>query len=212
MKMTQRGWPIVAALAVFALLVAGCTTLHQEVAGLGEVKSDSVVLVGRIEIVPPIDPKEQNIRTGLDPFGTKNHFLGRAIMFLSDQPKYEDRTNNAINPTLEQTYFIQVPKSQRFMVRGSVTMDYRQQVVSRRQVAIEQTELMIPAPIEFDIKPSDSAIYIGTLRLHRDEFNEVVKAEILDDYAGASTEFRKKFGITASLRKALLKPVLSRRS
>src|SRR5215470_8721782 len=205
MKMTQHGWAIAAAVLI-ALLAAGCTTLHQDLAGLGEVKSDSVVLVGRIEIVPPIDPEQQNIRTGLDPFGTKNYFLGRAIMFLSDQPRYEDRTNNAINPTLEQTYFIRVPKSQRFMVRGSVTMDYSQRVVSSRQVAIEQTELMIPAPIEFDIKPSDTAIYIGTLRLHRDEFNEVVKAEILDDYAGASIEFRKKFGTTASPRKALLKP------
>jgi len=45
------------------------------------------------------------------------------------------------------------------------------------------------------------------LRLHRDEFNEVTKAEILDQYARASAEFKKKFGERAVLRKAIAKPL-----
>jgi hypothetical protein len=61
--------------------------------------------------------------------------------------------------------------------------------------------------LEFDIKSTEKAVYVGTLRLHRDEFNEVTKAEILDHYAGASAEFKKKFGNRTVLRKAMAKPL-----
>jgi hypothetical protein len=66
---------------------------------------------------------------------------------------------------------------------------------------------MIPVPIEFDIKPADKAIYVGTWRYHHDEFNEITKAEILDQYPAALAEFRKKFGADATLRKSLAKSV-----
>ncbi len=77
--------------------------------------------------------------------------------------------------------------------------------VSRRQAVTEQTELMIPAPVELDIRPLDKAIYIGTLRLHRDEFHEVTRAEVRDEFAAANAEFKRKFGTQASLRKALIR-------
>jgi hypothetical protein len=74
-------------------------------------------------------------------------------------------------------------------------------------VDVSTNELLIPGPIEFDIRPSDKATYVGTLRLHRDEFNEVTRAELIDDYARALADFRLKFGAEAVLRRAIARPV-----
>jgi hypothetical protein len=183
---------------------AGCVTVSEGVDSMKEVDADSVLVVGKIEIVPPIKPEEQTYKA-TDPFNSKRHFIGRAVMFMSDKPKYAEHTGYVLNPPLEQTYFVKVPRAQRYMVKGSVTMAFAMRVVSRREAVTEQTELMFPAPAELDIRPGDKAIYIGTLRLHRDEFHEVTRAEVRDDFAAASADFKKKFGGQVSLRKALLK-------
>lgn len=188
-----------------ALAGAGCVSVSEDVASLGEVSGDAVLVVGKIEIVPPIKPEEQTYKAGWDVFNTKRHFVGRAILFMSDKPEYEDRTSHALNPPLETVYFLSLQKEQRFMVKGSVTMELVNRVVSRRQVLTDQTELLFPAPMEFDVRPGDKAIYVGTLRLHRDEFHEVTRAEVRDQYGEAAAEFRKKFPGTPLPRKALLR-------
>ena len=53
--------------------------------------------------------------------------------FMSDKPKYAEHIGHALKPPLEQTYFVKVPRSQRYMVKGSVTMSCAMRVVSRRQ-------------------------------------------------------------------------------
>ena len=47
------------------------------------------------------------------------------------------------------------------------------------------------------------ALYVGTWRAQRDEFNEVPSVQVLDHYAAALVEMRKRFGSDAVLRKAL---------
>jgi hypothetical protein len=195
-----------AALAGVALLLAGCVSVSENLTSLSGIGADSVVLVGKIQIVPPIRPAEQKYKVGLDPFNTQRNVVGRAVLFVSDRPEYQERTGNALNPPLEETFFVKLPKSERFMVKGSVTMEFIARAVSPRQTIVDQTELLFPAPIEFDIRPGDTAVYIGTLRLHRDEFHDVTKAEVRDEYAEASAQFRSKFPGAPLPRKALLKP------
>jgi hypothetical protein len=192
-------------LAFVALALAGCVSVSEtNVASLTELGSDSVMVVGKIEIVPPIKPEEQSFKA-LDPFNTKRHFMGRAVMFMADKPEYRDYTGDALNPPLQQTYFLKVPRAKRYMVKGSVTMAFALRTVSRRQAVTDQTELLFPAPLELDIRPGDAAIYVGTLRLHRDEFHEVTRAEVRDDYARAAAEYRAKFPGAPLPRKALLR-------
>ena len=195
-----------AALAGVALLLAGCVSVSENLSSLSGVGADSVVLVGKIQIIPPIGQGEQKYKVGLDPFNTHRNVIGRAVLFVSDRPEYQERTQNALNPPLEETFFLKLPKSQRFMVKGAVTMEFAARAVSARQVAVDQSELLFPAPIAFDIRPGDTAVYIGTLRLYRDEFHEVTKAEVRDDYGEASAQFRSKFPGAPAPRKALLKP------
>jgi len=192
-----------AALASF--LVAGCVSVSEGIGNLREVDAGSVVLIGKIQIVPPIRAKEQTYRAGVDLFNTQRHFIGRAVLFVSDRPQYQERTGNALNPPLEETFFLKLPKSQRFMVKGSVTMELLSRGASAGS-GFDHTELLFPAPIEFDVRPGDAALYVGTLRLYRDEFDDVTKAEVRDDYAEASAQFRSKFPGAPAPRKALLKP------
>jgi hypothetical protein len=190
--------------AIIALVAAGCVSVSEDVGNVRDVGADAVMLVGKIEIRPPIKPEEQKYQAGWDVLNTKRHFIGRAILFTSDKPDYQERTGNALNPPLEDTYFIQLPKAQRYVVKGSVTMSLVSRGASARS-GFDQTELTFPTPIEFDVRPGDKAIYVGTLRLHRDEFHEVTKAEIIDQYSGATADFRKRFPDQPLPRKALLK-------
>jgi hypothetical protein len=185
-------------LAFAAALAAGCVAVSEGVGSFSEIGADGVLVVGRIELVPALRPEEQRIEPPNDVFNMKRHYLGRALLFMSDQPTYRERTGNALNPAIGETFFLKVPRAQRFLVRGSVTMEMRM-----RNGNLEQTELLFPAPLRLDIRPGDQALYIGTLRLHRDEFHEVTKAEVRDDYASALVDFRKKFGAAAAPRKAL---------
>jgi hypothetical protein len=66
---------------------------------------------GKIEIVPKVKPEEQKFRAGLDVFNMKRHHVGRAILYMSEKPKYQERTDDALNPSLEETYFLKVPRS-----------------------------------------------------------------------------------------------------
>lgn len=187
--------------------VAGCGTIHPEVANLGEVSSDTVVVVGRIELVPPMKSGEQVLRIGtFDPFGVADKLRDRAVFHLAKEPKAAEETWEVINPRLGETFYFRIPKDKRFVVLGTITTSYVTRTVSQRQVVNDVTEILLPR-MEFEITPADKAIYVGTLRFHRDEFNEVTKAEILDHYAGAAAEFTKKFGNGAALRKAIAKPL-----
>jgi hypothetical protein len=57
-----------------------------------------------------------------------------------------------------------------------------------RRSSPETAELAFPAPLEIDIRGEDRAIYLGTLRLHRDEFHTLLKVEVLDHYSTAQME------------------------
>jgi hypothetical protein len=201
--------PLAALVVAAGLAAAGCVTVSEGVDAWGDLGTDAVLLVGRIEIVPPVKPEEQTYRAGVDIMNTKRHYISRALLFMSDEPRYQEHTGDALNPPLEQTYFLKLPRSRRFMVKGSVTMALVARAVTARQSVMDHTELLFPAPIEFDIRPDDRAIYVGTLRLHRDEFHEVTRAEVFDQFPTAYAEFTQKFGAGLPLRKALLKPVRS---
>lgn len=180
--------------------------VYRDTNSLGDLTPDTVILVGRIEIIPKLGANEQDINMKNDILNAKDYYIGRAFLYVSDKKTPGQRTGEKMNPVLEQTFFIGIPKDKRYMVEGAVMMNYDAHVVSRRQVSVDTSEMIIP-PVEFDIRPSDQAIYIGTLRFQRDEFFSVTKAQIVDDYKRASAEFREKFGPGVTLRKSLAKPM-----
>jgi hypothetical protein len=67
-----------------------------------------------------------------------------------------------------------------------------------------QQKIYFPGGFQVAAKPGDRALYIGTLRYHRDEFFEITRVTIADEYREASAEFEAKFGKGQTLRRALL--------
>ena len=61
-----------------------------------------------------------------------------------------------------------------------------------------------PGGLRVALKEGDRAVYIGTLRYHRNEFFDITDVAVVDDYAAANAEYMKKFGNGVSLRKALM--------
>lgn len=200
-------WPSTA-LWITTVLTVGCGTIHPEVTSLGEISSETVAVVGRIELIPPLQSGEQVLRMGtFDPLDTAGKLRDRAVLHLANVAKPMEETWEVINPRLDQTFFFRIPKQKRFVVFGTVTTSYEARVASRRHVNVDRTDILLPRMV-FDITPADKAIYIGTIRLHRDEFNSITKVDILDHYPAASAEFKKRFGSGAELRKSITKPLL----
>ncbi|HEX9390310.1 MAG TPA: hypothetical protein VF928_03245 [Usitatibacteraceae bacterium] len=195
--------------SVAAAALPGCYTIHETPpGGVPAAGSRHVMLVGRIEVVPRMATGEQDIDIKNDLFNTKRYMLGRAVIQMADRPdpgSLHALSAEFLNPTLEQTFFLVLPRSERFIAKGSVTMEWRDLTPSSKAMNVESAELKFPAPLEIDIRPDDQAIYIGTVRLHRDVFHTLLKVELLDQHAAALIEFRKRFGPQAALRKALLK-------
>ncbi len=197
-----------ACIGLAAFVTVGCGTIHPEVMSLGEISSETVLVVGRVELVPPLKSGEQVLKMGtIDPLDAAGKLRDRAVFHLAKDVKPVEETWEVINPKLGETFFFRIPKDKRFVVFGTVTTSYEAKVASRRHVRVERAEILLPRLV-FDIKPADRAVYVGTFRFHRDEFNEVTKAEILDQYPEAAAEFKKKLGAGADLRKAIAKPLL----
>jgi hypothetical protein len=195
--------------AACAAVLSGCYTIHETppvavpVAG-----GRHVMLVGRIEVVPRLATGEQDIDVKNDVLNSKRYMLGRAVMQMAIRPdpgSLQILSAEILNPTLEQTYFFVVPRGERFIAKGNVTMEWRDLTARSKIMTPEAAELKFPVPLEIDIRPEDQAIYLGTLRLYRDVYHTLLKVELLDHYAAAQTDFRQRFGAQGMLRKALLK-------
>jgi hypothetical protein len=188
------------------LILAGCgPTPEQPVTRLSEVGADSVVVVGRLELQPPLKPNEQQLKMGtIDPFDAAERFRDRGFLWFgraADTPA--EKGDFVMNPRLGELYFLRVPKNTPHMLGGYIRAQYVTRMTSPRSVAVDDARIEIPGGVRYDIRPGDRAIYVGTLVLHRDEFNEVTKAVIVDDYAAATAAFKQRFGQGTELRKAI---------
>ena len=200
-------------LAAAFLVLAGCGPMPEKpVTSLSEIGADSVVVVGRLELDPPLRPKEQQIKPGtFDPFGAGDMMRDHGFVWFSrsaDTPA--EKGEVVLNPKLGELYFLRVPKSTPYMLGGYILVQYTLRSVGPRNFTVDDARIEIPGGLRYDIRPGDKAIYVGTLRLHRDEFNEVTKAVFVDEYGPAAAEFKKRFGPGAELRKAIPRPPTAR--
>lgn len=183
-----------AVLGLLTFFTTGCATLEQ-MNDISELQNDEIVIVGRIELDPPLDPEtEQNIKG----IGT-GKLKGSALFAIGNQfiditePKISDVKNYAVLP-LEKDFNIRVPRHDKLIFSGASIM-------------IEMGQSMyLPGGLELITKPSDKAIYIGTIRYYRDDYNEITKVSLIDDYKKTNKEFSEQFGDAVKLRKASFKP------
>jgi hypothetical protein len=194
--------------AAACLVLVGCGPQpEQPVTRLSDVGADSVVVVGRLELQPPLRPNEQQLKMGtFDPLNVADMFRDRGFLWFGHAAETPaEKGDFVMNPHLGELYFLRVPKNTPYMLGGYIRTQYVTRMISPRSVAVDESRIEIPGGVRYDMRPGDRAIYVGTLVLHRDDFNEVTKAVIVDDYAPAAAAFRQRFGQGTELRRAIPK-------
>jgi hypothetical protein len=187
------------AFALFAALaVAGCVPAALEpVSSPESVGTGETIIVGRVELVPPLRKGEQRLNAmGTGSYENKMLLLtdGRERPLPPDPAiaDYADR----IEATLGSHFFVRTRNTPFYILGGIVFLE----------MGPGMSRARFPGGLKVDLEPGDRAVYIGTLRYHRDEFFEITRITVVDEYNVADAEFRKKFGNGVLLRKTLMRP------
>jgi hypothetical protein len=187
------------ALLLLGALGACVGPAREPVDSLSGLNGGETVVVGRIELVPPLRKNEQKLK-GL---GTGN-FENKIILIadeqnraLTDEPGMSDYAGR-IEAILGKNFFVRSDSKPFYILGGMMYLDLGGREMNRAY---------FPGGLKVSIKPGDKAVYVGTVRYHRNEFFEITKAAVIDDYDRANAEFKKKFGAKYPLRKALLTAV-----
>jgi hypothetical protein len=188
---------IAAALLLLAAL-GGCAGPAREpmdsFTGLG---GGETLVVGRVELVPPLAKDEQKIEAvNSGSFENKMFLLADDhYRVLKGEPVTADFTGR-IEAPLEKTFFVRSDSKPFYILGGMLWLD----------LGRSMNKAYFPGGLKVSLKSGDRAVYVGTVRYHRNEFWEITKIAIVDDYDRANAEYRKKFGTKSPLRKALLAP------
>jgi len=186
--------------------ICGCTpTLwstrpEQQVTGLMNVAPDKAIIVGRVELHPPLQEGEQTLKSsrGED---LRNVFILYGGERLRDFTKSRPATfEGSYSTTLEKEFFIKAGKGSTFFVSGGT-------FYTEYDLPYHITYHTFSSPLQVEVMPDDEAVYIGTIQYYRDENNNLKDVMIRDDYQWADSQFKERFGTSKTLRKALLTPV-----
>jgi hypothetical protein len=185
-----------ALLLAAALGLAGCVPpALAPVSTADGIGSGETVIVGRVELVPPLRKGEQRL-TAMGTGSYENLMLlltGERDRPLPADPAIADYTDR-IEAKLGSHFFVRT-RSAPFYIHGGIVFLDMGSTMNRAR---------FPGGLRVALKAGDRAVYIGTLRYHRNEFFDITDVQVVDEYAGANTEYVKKFGNGVPLGKALM--------
>lgn len=186
--------------AVGGLSACASSMMAPEPKDAAKMGDDAVLVVGRIELVPALRPGEQDF-SGAPMLLQTEPYRERFLMTPGAQRVRSPKwiwTPDYLNPPLEQTFFLQMSRAKPFIVFARLYM------AMRTSGGLQQdTELRLPAPIDLGMQPGDTAIYVGTWRIWRDEFHTVTRVQVIDQQAQAAADVRRRFGRDVPMRKSL---------
>lgn len=190
----------VAALLV-ALLLQACA-MPRTLPAATDLKAgaDEVVVVGKIELVPPLQSLEQ--RTHWNVIGEKR-MLGHVLMATGagDKPVSMPSLDTAdFQHTLDAEWGVP------FMVRVPRQRTYFNGAMAHLDV-LQQDKLWFPGGFYFDVPKDAPAVYIGTLRYFRNDFNTITRVEIVDERKDVAAALKATGASPAEVRPALLKRI-----
>ncbi|MEW6332282.1 MAG: hypothetical protein AB1560_12565 [Pseudomonadota bacterium] len=190
---------LAAALMLLGALGACVGPAREPVSSLSGLNGGETVVVGRIELVPPLRKNEQKFK-GIIVGDWENKIVlitDDQYRQLTDEPGMSDFAGR-IETKFGQTFFVRSDSKPFYVLGGMMYLDLG---------GSEINKAYFPGGLKVALKPGDKAVYVGTVRYHRNEFFEITKATIIDDYDRAHAEFKKKFGAKYPLRKALVTTV-----
>lgn len=185
-----------AAAALAVLLLASCVpSKRREVEAPADLGSGEILLLGRVKVTPPIAKDEQRLP------GIAEDWRGHVMVVLGETPAPLERPfkvsgyKNRIEAPPDREFSVAVPAGS-FTIRGAV--------VPLRLDPPPTDEALLPGGFRVDVRPGDRAIYIGTIHYHRDEFWQITKIEVEDEYDRVRADCLKRWGGAEAPRKALV--------
>lgn len=164
------------AVLLLALALQGCAGVRP-LPPAADLKpgAGEVVVIGKIELVPPIDPRYEQ-RTHWNVIGDKR--LLRSVWIATgaeprtlrqEAPKAAD-FDGSLEAEWGVPFMVKAPRQRTFLHGGMALLD-----------AARQERLWFPGGFYFDVPPGVSAVYIGTLRYHRNDFNVITRVEVVNE-------------------------------
>lgn len=98
---------------------------------------------------------------------------------------------------LNTAFTVKRPRSAAMHYSGGVVMMQSTASYSgymNSQTTIKTGQLFLPSNYTYTVAPTDKAVYIGTWRYHRNEFNQIKKVEYIDEYTQGLREYRQFVG------------------
>ncbi|TFZ05410.1 hypothetical protein EZ313_01685 [Ramlibacter henchirensis] len=165
-------------------------------AGAGE-----VVVIGKVELVPPLDAREQ--RSHWNAIGEKR-FLERVWLATGAEHRPIDTTKldaSQFGRSLEAKwgvpFMVKVPRQRTYLNGGVLHLD-----------VMQQERIWFPGGFYFEVPEGAPAVYVGTLRYHRNDFNVITRVEVVNERADVAAVLK---GSPASdVRVSLLRRVPER--
>jgi hypothetical protein len=182
--------------SVLAVILASCAPAPRApLTSLGELGGGDVLLVGKVELVPPLRKGEQKIRgaVGAKYENTIHLLMDDKLRPMPQDPRIADFAGR-IEATIGDTFFVRSKAVSSYILGGLLFLE----------IGSGDQRIYFPGGFHVAAKPGDRALYIGTLRYQRDEFFEFQRITVVDEYSKASTEFEAKFGKSHTLRRALM--------
>jgi len=185
--------------AVLALLQACSLPQRVPDAESGKPDAGNVIVVGKFEITPPVSEIEKELgrETESMTFGSQTY---EVFFSVTNQPVKRVSTNlmsdeweNLLSAFWGKTYFKELERKKTYLNAGVLYTD-----------AKSADRVWLPGGMSFTPPAGAQAVYIGTVRFTRDDFWNITKIQIVDEYKKANAEFRKRFGKTVALKKSLL--------
>lgn len=194
--MSRRLVHIAAAMFLLAALGACVGPAREPLDSFSGLGSGETVVVGRVELVPPLRKGEQKFK-GIIIGDYENKIIlitDHQYRKLTAEPGMADFAGR-IEAKLGQNFFVRSDSKPFYVLGGMMFLDLGGQ---------ELNKAYFPGGLKAGLRQGDKAVYVGTIQYHRDEFFEITKASVIDEYDRANAEFKKKFGAKYPLRKALL--------
>jgi len=177
-------------------LAACAPAARSPIDSLASLGGEEVIVVGRVELAPPLRKGEQRIRGLVQDVENKIFLI--ADERLRELPRGTALADFAgrIEAPIGSTFFVRSSNRPFYVLGGILFIAFSPDSGAER--------VYFPGGLRVAIRPGDRAVYIGTLRYERDEFFEITRTRVVDEYPAANAEFVRQFGAGQTLRKALL--------
>lgn len=191
-----------ALLILFCLALQACT-LPQPLPPATDLKpgASEVIVIGKIELVPPINPEFEQ-RRYWNVIG-EERMLTHLLMATGGENrpiKTSEFDGSDFQNSLEVEwgvpFMVKAPRRRTFLNGGVIHLDVRY-----------QERLWFPGGYYFDVPGDARAVYIGTLRYHRNDFNSITKVEVIDERQDIAAAMKTTGGSPLQVRPSLLKRV-----